>query len=50
VNKTQLGRTIKRKFDGTIASGDMLGESKIREMMTKLTAVAVEKGLQITAV
>jgi hypothetical protein len=25
VNQTQLGRTIKRKSDKTIASGDMLG-------------------------
>ncbi len=50
VNQTQLGRTKKRKFDETIASGDMLGESEIREMITKLTAMTAEKGLQITAV
>ena len=50
VNQAQLGRTIKRKFDETIASGDVLGESEIREMIAKLTAVAAEKGLQMTAV
>ena len=50
VNQTQLGRTTKRKFDETIASGDVLGESEIREIIAKLTAVAAEKGLQMTAV
>ena len=49
-NNTQLGRTIKRKFDEAMAAGNVLDDNEFREIAAKFRAVAAQKGLNLEEV
>ncbi len=46
-NNTQLGRTIKRKFDEPMAAGNVLDDNEFREIAATFRAVAAQKGLNL---
>ncbi len=41
-NNTQLGRTIKQKFDEVMAAGSVLDDNDFREIAAKFRAVAAQ--------
>jgi hypothetical protein len=49
-NNTQMGQTIKQKFDLAIAAGSILNDDEFREIAVKFKAAAALKGINLEEV